>query len=142
MPSTIDKQDLRAWAWEHFHGVNNVVIPSFSQDLTRLNEKGIRHDVRKVIDLGFTGTLLVGELSISLEEYVHFTEIAQDEANGALNLIFHASFNTLEENIEAARRAHAAGSWPCCRTRLASIPRACRTSSTTPRPSATPRTLR
>jgi len=120
MPSTIDKQDLRAWAWEHFHGVNNVVIPSFSQDLTRLNEKGIRHDVRKVIDLGFTGTLLVGELSISLEEYVQFTEIAQDEADGALNLIFHASFNTLEENIEAARRAHAAGarlallSYPSC----------------------------
>lgn len=39
----------------------NVIIPSFSQDLTRLNEKGIRHDVRKVIENGFTGTLLVAE---------------------------------------------------------------------------------
>lgn len=105
----IDKSTVREWAWENFHGVNNVVIPSFTQDLTDINEKGIRHDVRRVMDLGFTGTLLVGEINISLDEYVRFTEIAADEARGNLNLIFHASFNTLEENIEAARRAEAAG---------------------------------
>jgi 4-hydroxy-tetrahydrodipicolinate synthase len=120
MIETIAKADLNAWAREKFQGVNNVTMPSFSQDLSKLNEGGIRHDIRRIIDLGFTGTLLVGEVNITLEEYIRFTEIAADESDGALNLIFHASFNTLEENIVAARLAHAAGariallSYPPC----------------------------
>ncbi len=107
--TAIDKSTVRDWAWEHFQGVNNVVIPSFTQDLTDINEAGIRHDIRRVMELGFTGTLLVGEINISLDEYTRFTEIAADESKGDLNLIFHASWNTLEENIEAAHRAEAAG---------------------------------
>lgn len=120
MTEIITKDDVRSWAWEHFHGVNNVVIPSFTQDLRDISEKGIRHDVNRVVELGFTGTLLVGELNITPDEYQRFTEIAADEAQGRLSLIFHASFNTLEENIAAARRAHAAGarlallSYPSC----------------------------
>lgn len=109
MTSVTSKQDVRDWALEHFHGVNNVVIPSFSADLARLNERGIRHDIRRELELGFTGTLLVGEVNITVDEYIQFTEIAADEAAGRLNLIFHAAFNTLEENIAAARRAEAAG---------------------------------
>lgn len=109
MSISFNKAEARDWAWEHFHGVNNVVIPSFSADLTRLNEAGIRHDIRREIELGFTGTLLVGEVNITLEEYQRFVEIAADEAAGRLNLIFHCAFNTLEENITAARRAQAAG---------------------------------
>ncbi|MFG1926398.1 dihydrodipicolinate synthase family protein [Cryptosporangium sp. NPDC048952] len=105
----ISKQDARSWAWENFHGVNNVVIPSFTRDLKGLNEGGIRHDIRRELELGFTGTLMVGELNITLDEYIRFIEIADDEAKGKLNLIFHASWNTLEENIDAARRAQAAG---------------------------------
>lgn len=118
--TSIDKNSVRDWAWEHFQGVNNVIIPSFTQDLRDINEAGIRHDVRRVIELGFTGTLLVGEVAITMDEYIRFVEIAADEAKGRLNLIFHASFNTLEENIEAARRAEAAGtrlallSYPSC----------------------------
>lgn len=109
MTSSIDRADVRAWAWKHFHGVNNVVIPSFSQDLTQLNEKGIRHDIRRELELGFTGALMVSEVTISLDEYIRFIEIAEDEAKGRLNLIYHPAFNTLEENIEGARRAEAAG---------------------------------
>ncbi|MCX4817971.1 dihydrodipicolinate synthase family protein [Streptomyces sp. NBC_01239] len=109
MSISFGKAEARDWAWEHFQGVNNVVIPSFSADMTRLNESGIRHDIRRVIELGFTGTLLVGEVNITPDEYNRFVEIAADEAAGRLNLIFHCAFNTLEENITAARRAQAAG---------------------------------
>ena len=35
------KNEARDWAKEHLRGVANVVIPSFSADLRRLNEKGI-----------------------------------------------------------------------------------------------------
>jgi 4-hydroxy-tetrahydrodipicolinate synthase len=90
-------------------GVANVIIPSYSADLRSLNEPGIRHDVRREIELGFSGALLVAETAITSDEYSAFTDWAVDEAAGRLQLIVHASFNTLEENIEVTRRAHAAG---------------------------------
>ena len=58
MSTAIDRREIREWAWEHFHGVNNVTIPSFTHDLIDINEGGIRHDIRRDLELGFTGTLL------------------------------------------------------------------------------------
>ncbi|HVW18873.1 MAG TPA: dihydrodipicolinate synthase family protein [Solirubrobacteraceae bacterium] len=103
------KREARDWAREHMRGCANVVIPSFTSDLRGLNEAGIRHDVRRCIELGFRGTLLVSEVNVTLDEYARFTEWAADEAAGRLQLVFHASFDTLEESVEAARRATAAG---------------------------------
>ena len=85
------------------------MIPSYTSDLKALNEAGIRHDIRKEIELGFGGTLLVSEVAITLEEYGQFFEWSHDEAKGKLQLIHHAMFNTLEENIEAAHIAEANG---------------------------------
>lgn len=103
------RNEAREWAREHFRGVHNVIIPSFTNDLQDINEQGIRHDVRRDLELGFAGTLLVSETATTLDEYVRFVEIAADEAKGRLKLIHHASFDTLEMNIDAARRASAAG---------------------------------
>jgi 4-hydroxy-tetrahydrodipicolinate synthase len=96
------KHEAREWAWEHLRGCANVIIPSYSSDLRALNEQGIRHDVRRCIELGFRGALLVSEVSITLDEYRQFAEWAHDEAAGRLQLVHHASFNTLAENVEAA----------------------------------------
>ncbi|MDQ1581972.1 MAG: 4-hydroxy-tetrahydrodipicolinate synthase [Microbacteriaceae bacterium] len=90
-------------------GVCNVIIPSYTADLRGLNEAGIRHDVRREIELGFKGALLVSETALTPDEYVQMVEWAADEAAGRLVLFFHASFNTLEENIEMAKRAEEAG---------------------------------
>jgi 4-hydroxy-tetrahydrodipicolinate synthase len=103
------KSEAREWARENMHGVANVIIPSYSSDLRRLNEKGIRHDVRKEIENGFWGALLVSEVAISVEEYEQFTRWAYDEAGGRLTLIHHAAFNTLEENIQAVQACERAG---------------------------------
>ena len=103
------KNEAREWAREKLRGVANVVIPSYTSDLKALNEAGIRHDIRKEIELGFGGTLLVSEVAITLEEYGQFFEWSHDEAKGKLQLIHHAMFNTLEENIEAAHIAEANG---------------------------------
>lgn len=103
------KIESRKWAKENLQGLVNVVIPSFTQDLKGLNEKAIRHDVRRCIELGFTGTLLVSEVAMSLEEYAQFTKWAVNEAAGEIKLVHHASFNTLEENIEAVKIAEEAG---------------------------------
>jgi 4-hydroxy-tetrahydrodipicolinate synthase len=97
------KAEARDWARAHMLGCANVVIPSYSADLRSLNERAIRHDVRRCIELGFKGTLLVSEVNISPDEYVQFAEWAADEAQGRLQLCVHATFNTLRENIEVSR---------------------------------------
>jgi 4-hydroxy-tetrahydrodipicolinate synthase len=108
MPS-YRKSEARDWAKQHLRGVANVVIPSFSVDLPRLNEKGIRHDIRRELELGFAGTLLVSEVAMSIDEYRQFFEWANDESKGRLMLIHHASFNTLEDNKLALQHAERNG---------------------------------
>lgn len=103
------KNEAREWARSHMHGLCNVVIPSYSADLRRLNEKGIRHDIRKELEYGFWGTLLVSEVAITVDEYRQFVRWAHDEADGRLALVFHAMFNTLAENIEAVQIAEKEG---------------------------------
>src|SRR5688572_26965795 len=103
------KNEAREWARENMRGLSNVVIPSYSRDLKRLNEKGIRHDIRKELEYGFWATLLVTEVAITLDEYRQFVRWSHEEANGKLVLIHHAMFNTLEENIEAVQIAEKEG---------------------------------
>ena len=92
-------------------GLCNVVIPSYTLDLKRLNEKGIRHDIRRELELGFWATLLVSETAVTVPEYRQFIQWAHDEAKGKLKLVHHAGFNTLEENIEAVQMACAKAGW-------------------------------
>ncbi len=103
------KTEAREWAKEKMVGVANVLIPTFTSDLARLNERAIRFDVRKEIEYGFWGALLVSETATTLDEYVQFVSWAADEARGRLRLIHHASFNTFEQNVEAVKRAEQAG---------------------------------
>jgi len=107
--SRYTKAEAREWVRSEMKGVCNVIIPSYTADLRGLNEAAIRHDVRREIELGFKGALIVSETAVTAEEYVQMVEWAADEAAGRLVLIFHASFNTLEENIEVAKRAEDAG---------------------------------
>ena len=99
------RSEARDWGMRRLVGVANVVIPSYTDDLRGMNERAIRHDVQLEIERGFMGFLLVAETALSADEYIEFAAIAADEAAGRQLLIHHATFNTLEENIEVARRA-------------------------------------
>jgi 4-hydroxy-tetrahydrodipicolinate synthase len=90
-------------------GVANVVIPTFTNDLKAVNEKATRHDIRKEIEYGFWGTLLVSEVNITVDEYKQFVETCIDEANGRMHFIHHCGFQDLEENIAAAKNSENAG---------------------------------
>jgi 4-hydroxy-tetrahydrodipicolinate synthase len=103
------KQEARAWAWETMRGCANTVLASYTRDLSGLDEAGIRADVRREIELGFWGALIVGETALTADEYIQFTKWVVDEAEGKLHFLHHACFNTLEENIEMAARADEAG---------------------------------
>ena len=71
------KATAKEWAKGVFHGVCNVIIPSYTADLKRLNEKAIRHDVRRNIELGFWGALLVSEAGTTMAEMKQFMEIGR-----------------------------------------------------------------
>lgn len=103
------KQEARDWARETMRGCANTVLASYTRDLGSLDETGIRHDVRREIELGFWGALVVGETALTVDEYVQFMRWVVDEAEGRLHFIHHAAFNTLEENIEVANLADDAG---------------------------------
>lgn len=103
------KQDARAWARQHLTGCSAVTIPSYTADLKRLNEKGIRHDIALAAEYGYSYTLLCSEVAITPEENAQFTAWARDTAGQRMGLFFHAAFGTLQENIEAVKLAEKAG---------------------------------
>ena len=103
------RDEARDWAREHLHGVVNVIIPSFTADLAGINEAGVRHDVRKQLEYGFDGALLVSEVSITAGEYRQFCEIALDEAGGRQMFFHHSSWSDLEQARSALRIAEETG---------------------------------
>ena len=103
------RSEARDWARERLVGMVNCTIPSFTADLQGINERAIRHDVRLAIEHGFTGTLAVGEVVMSVPEYVQFLSIASDEGRGRLLVVHHACQSTLELNIAAVREAEQTG---------------------------------
>ena len=109
MPKKYRKSEAKEWTRQNWHGLCNVIIPSYSSDLKRLNETGIRHDVRRNIELGFWGALLVSEAATTDDEYIEFMEIAVDEAKGKHNFLFHGCFDTVEDIVRLANAADAIG---------------------------------
>lgn len=104
-----NKSEARVWARENLRGLANVTVPSFTRDLRSLNEAAIRHDVDRHVELGFPGTLLVSEVAIELAEYGRFCAIASEHAGDRLQIVAHAAFGTLADNIDAANLAAANG---------------------------------
>ena len=51
------RNEARDWARERMRGVANTMIASYTNDLSDINERAIRHDVRLEIEQGFIGFL-------------------------------------------------------------------------------------
>ena len=103
------KNEAKDWAREHMKGVCNILMPTFTSDLRGLNEAAIRHDVRRDIELGFWGALVISECGTTKEEYKRFLDIVLDEAKGRLHAVLHGSFDTPEDVISMCHYAQEAG---------------------------------
>ena len=101
--------EARDWAREHLKGVINVIIPSFTTDLSGVNEAAVRNDVRKQLEHGFDGALLVSEVVITLDEYREFCDIAADEAAGRQIFVHHSCWSSLDQARDALRIAEDTG---------------------------------
>ena len=109
MPAEYTRAEAKSWARETFHGACNVIIPSYTSDLRSLNELAIRHDVRRNIELGFWGALLVSEAGTTPNEMRRFMEIAVDEAGGEHRFLLQGVFDTAAEIVAMANDARALG---------------------------------
>jgi 4-hydroxy-tetrahydrodipicolinate synthase len=103
------KDQARAWARKHWKGAIAVTMPSYTADFEKINENAIRHDILKLKELGFAGTLLITELSVTPEENARITAVAREAGGPDFHLFFHAAFNTLEQNIAALKLAEKEG---------------------------------
>ncbi len=101
--------EMKAWAKENIVGVENVTFPSFSPDLSELDEDGIRHDVQQAIKHGFFATLCAAESGLTFDETKRFVAIVADEAKGKLTVGTTLLFDSIEKNIAMARHAEEAG---------------------------------
>ena len=114
------RKDRKAWAKEHFKGFENVLMPSFTPDMKKLDEEGIRLDVRKSIEHGFFSTLCAC-IGLTDEETRQFLKIAVDEAKGKISVAFAQGGNEADgsNNLQLIKDAEQIG----CQHMILSLPR-------------------
>jgi len=114
----VARDEAKAWAREHFHGAENIVMPSFTPDLAQLDEEGIRLDVRQSIRHGVFSVFCAIETGLAHEEKLRFLEVVVDEAQGEVCVGLPLQGDSVAENLAlltAAERigvSHAMVSYP------------------------------
>ena len=104
----IPRSELKAWARKNLKGIENTLFPSFSPDLTELDEEGIRWDVQQTIKHGFVSTLCAAS-TLNFQEAKRFIGIVADEAGDKLLVAVSASWDNFAQNIEFIKHAEKVG---------------------------------
>lgn len=60
----------KQWALEHYKGMENLFLPSYSPDFKDLDEEGIRHDVNNSIRHGFFSMLIIFNMIIRYFKHI------------------------------------------------------------------------
>lgn len=107
--ATYEPGQAREWARRAMKGCAGCVQPTFTSDLSGLNEAAIRFDVDREKQHGMSAVLIVSEAGTTMEEMAQFTRIVVDEAGEDLVTILQASQPTLADTIESTRDARDAG---------------------------------
>jgi 4-hydroxy-tetrahydrodipicolinate synthase len=80
MTGKVKRSAQKQWALEHYKGIENLFMPSFSPDFETLDEEGIRHDVQNSIRHKFFSMLITPIGMRSDAENRQFARIVCDEA--------------------------------------------------------------
>ncbi|HEV3331928.1 MAG TPA: dihydrodipicolinate synthase family protein [Bryobacteraceae bacterium] len=83
--SRIARSEKKEWAREHLRGLGGLIFPSFTPDFQRLDEEGIRLDVRHSIRQGFT-SCTVSANGANPEQTRRIWEIVRAEAAGKIGM--------------------------------------------------------
>lgn len=106
--SSAKKATLKGWAHEHYKGMENTLTPSFSADFKKLDEDGIRNDVRNSLRHGFFSSIC-GPIGVTPEEYKRFLEVVCAEARGRMMTGAIAEGISLNEDLDLLEHAEKVG---------------------------------
>jgi 4-hydroxy-tetrahydrodipicolinate synthase len=103
------RNEAREWARANLRGCSGCVLPTFTADVSDLNEAAIRHDVALEKELGMRAVLVVSEGGTTQEEYRRFVDIVVSEAGDDLITIVQASQPTWQQMLEAVEHGERTG---------------------------------
>ncbi len=113
------KSEWKDWARKNMKGLAGCILPSFTPDLSELDEEGIRWDVQQHIKHGFFSILAESLCcGMTTKERKRFVEIACEEAGGRVSVMANIFYNSLEESIAMLQHAEKAG----CHTAMLGYP--------------------
>ena len=99
----------KAWAKEHYKGIENLFMPSFSPDFKSLDEDGIRHDVQNSIRNKLFSMLITPIGMRSDEENRQFSKIVCDAAGDKILKGMMVTAKDLEADLAAMAYAEEIG---------------------------------
>jgi 4-hydroxy-tetrahydrodipicolinate synthase len=79
------RSEKKEWAREHLRGLGGLIFPSFTPDFQKLDEEGIRLDVRHSIRQGFT-SCTVSANGADAEQTRRMWELVRAEAAGKIGM--------------------------------------------------------
>ena len=96
-----ERKNIKKWAKEHYHGLENCLMPSFNKDFSDIDEKGIRLDVKQSVKHGFTKTIIIGpECNLTVPETKRMIEIVVDEAKDKILTSLWLTFDNFKTQVE------------------------------------------
>jgi dihydrodipicolinate synthase/N-acetylneuraminate lyase len=104
-----ERGGARQWALQELSGCCGCVLPTFTADLSGLNEEAIRFDVQREKDLGMTAILIVAEGGTTDAEFRQMIDICVAEAGDELVTFVHGGQQTFDAMIAAIGHAEDAG---------------------------------
>jgi 4-hydroxy-tetrahydrodipicolinate synthase len=104
------KSEAKEWARKNYKGLDGTIPPSFTPDLSELDEEGIRWDVQHNIYKGMFSVLCETSMApMSFEERKRFMEIVCDEAKGKILVSVTTGIDDVEQDIELLRHFEKVG---------------------------------
>jgi 4-hydroxy-tetrahydrodipicolinate synthase len=98
----------KQWAQEHYKGIENLLMPSFSPDFKSLDAAGIQNDVRNSIRHGFFSVTCI-PVGVTTEEHKTFLKITCEEARGRILAGDIVAEATLQDDLDMIAYAETVG---------------------------------
>ena len=104
------KSEAKEWARKNYHGLDGTIAPSFTPDLSELDEEGISWDIQHNIRKGMFSVLCETMIGVmSFEERKRFMEIVCDEAKGKMLVSVTTGIDDVDQDIERLRHFEKVG---------------------------------
>jgi 4-hydroxy-tetrahydrodipicolinate synthase len=98
------RNEAKAWAKQHYVGLEGTLMPSFTPDLQRLDEESIRHDVDYYVrQRHFSILATIEATTLTPEERREFLRIVCDAARGRIMVSLPVLLDTFRDDLALAQ---------------------------------------